>query len=367
MEFTGTAGSEKKTASSSHRHLKRMRSSSTFPARRVLVVDDDAGLRSLIRHSIEKNDFRTDVAGSVLETRAMLRQKRYAAVLVDLMLPDGRGEDVVQMLSLRYPDTAVVVMTGIDDARSAISTIKAGADDYLVKPVDAEVLKFSIERAIERRRDSMELDNYRQHLEERTREYTEKIQDSFINVVTSMAEALEAKDPYTKGHSLRVARYAKSIVMVMGGSESLQEDVYRAGLVHDIGKIGTSEEVLHKPGKLTDEEYEHIKQHPVLGVKILKPVLNDNIVLEAVRHHHERVDGKGYPDGLKDNEIPFAARILAVADAYDAMTSDRPYRSAMPKEKALSIIREVTGTQLSPRPVRAFFEVIRIREGINHV
>jgi len=199
-------------------------------------------------------------------------------------------------------------------------------------------------------------------MEEKVKQQTEVVRKSFLNVVSSLAEALEAKDPYTRGHSQRVAHYAQKIVKSMGGSDTLQEDLYQAGLVHDLGKIGIQEGVLLKPSRLDDDEYNHVKKHPELGVRIMKPVIQDNILLEAVRYHHERVDGRGYPDGLKGSAIPFAAQIIAVADAYDAMTSDRPYRSGMPLSEARDELRKVVGTQLAERPVLAFLEVLEEEE-----
>ena len=228
---------------------------------------------------------------------------------------------------------------------------------FLVKPIDSALLGLLIDRAIDHRVSRTELSAYRKHLEDMVREKTDAIHNSFINVIAALAEALEAKDPYTRGHSQRVAQLGRRIAMRLGASDTLQEDIYRAGLVHDLGKIGIRESVLLKPDRLTPEEFEHIKEHPDLGVRIVHPVIQDNLILEAIRHHHERVDGQGYPDGLKGSEIPFVAQALAVADAYDAMTSDRPYRKAMPPGMATAILKKVAGTQLSERAVKAFLDV----------
>jgi len=306
---------------------------------RVLVVDDDRGMRSMIGRFLEKAGHECDLCGLIAEARDFLEDNAYAAALVDIMLPDGKGDDLLKPLADAHPWTAVIVLSGMDDAAFAIKTMKSGADDYLIKPVEPAVLQFSLERALRHRRSMME-----------------KV--SFIDAIASLVEALEAKDMYTRGHSQRVAEYSQRIAAMMGESGDYLDDIFRAGLVHDLGKIGTKEEVLHKPGKLTEKEYDHIKEHPVLGVKILNPIIHDPFLIDAVRHHHERVDGRGYPYGIGGSDIPPVARILAVADAYDAMTSDRPYRKAMPVDKAKSIIGEVKGTQLCPDAVDAFFEVL---------
>lgn len=180
-----------------------------------------------------------------------------------------------------------------------------------------------------------------------------------VSFVRSMVCTLDAKDPYTRGHSERVARVARCIAVELGLSEQEVEDVHLSGILHDIGKIGIDDRVLRKPGRLTEEERLHIQEHPTIGYNILQGIENLRHVLPGVRHHHESWDGSGYPDGLRGNEIPQMARILAVADSYDAMGSDRPYRAGMPIEKVDAILREGAGEQWDPRVVDAYFRVRR--------
>lgn len=175
----------------------------------------------------------------------------------------------------------------------------------------------------------------------------ERLRKDVVTMVDSLAQALEARDPYTHGHSLRVADFSLMIAQDAGLSASEIETLKHGAALHDIGKIAIRQEVLHKPGRLTDEEFRHIMEHPVVGREILEPLEDFKPMLDVVYYHHERIDGRGYPEGLKGNQIPLLAQIVAVADTYDAMTSDRPYRSGMQPEKAFAVMREVAGQQLN--------------------
>jgi HD-GYP domain-containing protein (c-di-GMP phosphodiesterase class II) len=185
----------------------------------------------------------------------------------------------------------------------------------------------------------------------------QRLQETFRGVVRAMAVAVDAKSRWTAGHSIRVTRYAMELAQAIGLPESEIEKIQLSGLLHDLGKIGVPDAILDKPGKLTDEEWEIMKRHPIIGYEMLKDIWQlRGTVLDGVLYHHERIDGKGYPFGLKGDDIPFAGRLLAVADGFDAMTSDRPYRAGMPKEKALEILLENAGTQWDKELVKAFVE-----------
>ncbi|HEV8263041.1 MAG TPA: HD domain-containing phosphohydrolase, partial [Burkholderiales bacterium] len=215
-----------------------------------------------------------------------------------------------------------------------------GCNDFLNKPVDALEL-------VARTRSLMQLKLLTDQLE------------SAETVLRTLARTLEAKDSYTQGHSERVADYTARLAAAIGLSVEDQNRLRRAGLLHDIGKSAVRDSVLHKPGALTDEEFEHIKIHPVVGERILQDLKSAQPYLSTVRHHHERTDGTGYPDGLRGEAIPLDASLMAIADAYDAMTSHRPYRAAMPQEEALAILAENRGPQWDPEFVKAFVAMIR--------
>jgi putative nucleotidyltransferase with HDIG domain len=196
---------------------------------------------------------------------------------------------------------------------------------------------------------------YQAHLERQVREQGQRIQELFLQGVQMLARALEAKDAYTRGHSIRVSRYAVATATILGFREVEIDGIRLGGELHDIGKIGTREAVLHKAGSLTAEEFRQITEHPVLGERMLAPLAHESPdVLRIVRSHHERLDGRGFPDGLRGEKIPVEARIVAVADAFDAMTTRRPYRESRPAEDAMTELRRVAGTQLDPQAVEAF-------------
>jgi HD-GYP domain-containing protein (c-di-GMP phosphodiesterase class II) len=194
-------------------------------------------------------------------------------------------------------------------------------------------------------------------MEERVAELSEKLDQLFISSTFSLITILEAKDPYTKGHSLRVCDISTKIADYKWGPSTETKQVELAAKFHDIGKVGIREEVLHKSGRLTVEEFDHIKEHPIIAEKILAPIGRLKPVIKIIRHHHEWFDGSGYPDGLKGAAIPEGSRILALADTYDAMTSTRPYRAAMPAEKAAEEIKRNLGTQFCPQFGNLFLEL----------
>ena len=192
----------------------------------------------------------------------------------------------------------------------------------------------------------------------RERDLNDSLEDANVSLTESLVNALDARDPYSAGHSIAVAVYARDIATEIGLEPTTVQRIYLAGLLHDIGKIAVPDAILSKPAALTDEEFDEIKKHPVVGEQILAPSKHFQDILPAVRHHHERLDGKGYPDGLRDEEIPLEARIIAVADAYNAMTSERPYRDAMQPELACKILVQNQGMQHDPFLVNAFQRVL---------
>jgi putative two-component system response regulator len=242
---------------------------------------------------------------------------------MDVSMPRLDGFEACRRLKAdeRTHLVPVVLVTGLVAREDRIQGIAAGCDDFLTKPVDSEQL-------IARSRSLLRAKSLVDELER------------VENVLVSLATALDAKDNYTRGHSERVASYAEALGGAAGLGRLERRDLRRAGLLHDIGKIGTALEYLNKPGKLTTEEYEQVKLHPVIGYDICKPLRTMAPLLALIRGHHERLDGKGYPDGLRGDAIPVPLRCLTISDVYDALTSDRAYRAAMPREQALRVMRE---------------------------
>jgi len=321
---------------------------------RLLIVDDENGIRALLGINLSKMGYTWDEAGDAYQALEKIKQRCYSLVLLDISMPGMTGRELLPLIKEKCPDTAVIMATALTDASLAIKCMKEGAYDYLTKPFEFNNLESSIYRALEKRRLELENREYREHLEEKVEEQADKIRQSFFNAMTSLAYALEARDEYTSGHSNRVTVSALAISEKMEVEPAQTETIRLASMVHDIGKIGIKENVLNKPGKLTDEEYRHIKTHPEIGEHILQPVVDNKEIISIVRHHHERYDGKGYPDGLKADEIPLGARILAIADSYDAMTSQRPYRAALHHDDAVDELVKGKGTQFDPHMVDIF-------------
>ena len=324
---------------------------------KILVVDDQIPSRQIIVRRLTSEGYSCEEAADGQAALKKLVIGEFGIVLLDISLPGQSGTDVLHEIVSRFPDISVIMITSRNDAETVIETMKMGACDYIIKPVNLNEMPIRIRRALDRRKLVLENKEYRLRLEEKVKEQTEKIHSAFLNSITSLAFALEARDKYTSGHSQRVSKIALLICRRLGLPQDYVEKVTLAGLVHDIGKIGIKESILMKEGPLTDEEYSHIMAHSVIGEHILRPAIDDEEILKIVRHHHERYNGSGYPDGLSRQQIPLGARILAVADIYDAMTSDRPYRKALSPVAAIAELKEQTRNMLDPVVVDAFFQI----------
>jgi putative nucleotidyltransferase with HDIG domain len=323
----------------------------------ILVVDDEPVIRRLLRQKMISLGYACFEADSSRQAMEKMNESPADLVILDIMMPGGSGMELLPELKKAYPDAIVIMATAVGDADTAIKCVRLGAYDYFTKPYNLDEVALSVERALNTRRLELEVLDYQNNLEEKVKVQADKIRTSFMNAVTALALALDAKDGYTSGHSGRVSEISVVIAKELGMPDGSIENIRLAGLIHDIGKIGVKEEVLNKPGLLTPQEFEYIKTHPAIGERILKPIVEEQEILDIVRLHHERFDGKGYPDGLAGEQIPTGAAIMALADAYDAMTSDRPYRKSLGHAAAVSEIKKGSGTQFSPDAVEAFLRV----------
>lgn len=321
---------------------------------RILVVDDEATIREILKRTLESEGYQCDSASDAAEALTKIDGCTVDLVLSDIMMPGKSGVELLREIREKSPDTAVIMVTAVADAQTAINAMKQGASDYVTKPFNLVEVMLSVDRALEKKELLLANREYRMKLEEKVEQQTEEIRNTFLGAVKALAEALEAKDPYTNGHSMRVTELAVALARESGRSEEEQDRIRLAGLVHDIGKIGVPEEILHKPDRLTEQEFDFIKEHPGIGERILKPVIRDPEVLAIVLHHHERFSGGGYPEGLAGEDIPIGSRLMGVADAYDAMTSCRPYRNAMHPDKARSQLMANRGSQFDPEVVDLF-------------
>ena len=323
----------------------------------ILIVDALSSIRKVAFRRLTGAGYKCEEVADGEVALEVMSHREFALVLLDIAKPGKSGIEILSEIVRRYPDTAVITVTSRDDAETVIETMKMGACDCIIKPVSQKELPVRVRKALDRRRLMLENKEYRLHLEDKVKEQTEKIHNAFLNSITSLAFALEARDKYTSGHSQRVSKIAMLICQRLGLTREYTEKITLAGLVHDIGKIGIKESILMKKDRLSDEEFVHIKAHSVIGEHILRPAIADEKILEIVRHHHERYNGTGYPDRLAGKDIPQGARILAVADIYDAMTSDRPYRRALESRVAITELKEQSGIAFDPRVVDTFFRI----------
>jgi cyclic di-GMP phosphodiesterase len=328
-----------------------------------LVVDDEARLRQILMHLMRTDGFRCLEASNGVEALEQLERQPVTLVLSDLRMPRMDGLELLRQVRARFPDAAVMMITAVADVEVAVSCLALGAMDYLIKPFHLDEVRARVAQALERRRLVLENRDYQEQLEERVAAQASRLEEMFLAGVQALAEALELKDPYTRGHSIRVSQYSSIIARRLSLDDEIVRQIELGGHVHDIGKIGVREAVLNKTGQLTDEEYQHIMIHPLVGWKVLSPLLTDApVALNIVRSHHERLDGRGVPDGLTGDCIPLEARIAAAADAIDAMTSGRPYRgSELTLEAAIEELQRNSGTQFDPEVVHAV--VTASREG----
>lgn len=326
----------------------------------ILVVEDEDSVRSLLLRKLTRAGFTAVGAADGIEALALLREQDFGVVMSDINMPRLNGLELLQIIREAYPDAVVIMVTAYGDLEHAIAAMRLGASDYVVKPFDLDQLMNAVRQALRLRQRNLA----RKYIEFQSRSHrpddTER--QLLLSTVMALANSLEAKDPYTVGHSQRVATLAERLARALGLPESETQYIRMAGLLHDIGKIGISEAVINKPGPLSPSEYAHIQTHPLISERILVPVAELNGALRMIRNHHERWDGSGYPDGLKELQIPLGARILAIADAYDAMTSQRPYRPALTHEVALREIAKGAGRHFDPSLSRLFLKLIEQQE-----
>jgi putative two-component system response regulator len=330
--------------------------SSNGATARCLIVDDDAQVRHVLSRVITTHGLSTIEASSGVDALSTLEREGEVPVCIsDIHMPEMDGVSFLREAIKRYPDMAIIMLTGVAEVNSAVECLKLGALDYISKPVMVEEVRARLDKALEKRQ--LILDNrfYQQALEGRVRDLDQRNRNSLINGVQMLVHALEAKDAYTSGHSSRVSRYATKSAVLLGFTDDALEHIRLGGELHDIGKIGTREDILNKPGPLTAPEFEHVKMHTTLGEKILAPFLTESpIVLRIARSHHERIDGSGFPDSLRGDQIPLEARIVAVVDAFDAMTTNRAYRPSRPAPEAVQELRRCAGVHFDPEVVEAF-------------
>lgn len=313
---------------------------------RVLVADDSASVRMLLQNELREEGFIVEIAANGVEALDKMKDFKPNLIITDLMMPKMDGADLLRAVKQdeEFRNIPVVVMSSLSDKPIMRRLMRAGAATFLVKPFSTNQLSIVIEEIFS--------SNFRLLLEEKERLRMEH--ELTLAAIGSLVQALEARDPMTRGHSERVAQIALGIGEELGFTPAQLDRLLLIGRLHDLGKIGVRDNVLLKKDRLTDTEYEHVKDHSNVVANILRPIRSLHDILEVTQFHHERWDGRGYPSGLKGEEIPLQARLVAVADVYEAITAERPYRDSMPRRVAVDIIQDERGRQLCPTCVDAF-------------
>jgi putative nucleotidyltransferase with HDIG domain len=330
----------------------------------VLVLDDEAAVCALLSERLTMEGYDCKTCSSGEEALATMQREPFDLVISDIRMPGMSGMEFLAEAHQRHSHSAYVMVTAEDDLRVAIQAMKQGAADYLVKPIQLEALLGSVERALEVKRMEAELENYRRNLEEKVGARTKQLQSAMRRIELTYDETLEAlgaaldlRDTETAGHSERVRRYCLKMARAIECSAEEQKQISRGAYLHDIGKIGTPDSILLKEGKLTPEETAIMQAHVRIGYDLVCRIAFLAPAAAIVLTHQERYDGTGYPQGLIGSEIPIGSRIFAVADTLDAMTSDRPYRRALPLSAARAEIQRESGRQFDPEVVRVFLSI----------
>lgn len=331
---------------------------------RVLAVDDEPAACKLLSLILTAPAFHCTTACTAEEALVALQREPFDAVISDLQMPGLSGMELLTEVRHNHPHMAFLVTTGVDDVDVGVKAMRSGADDYLVKPLRESTVVASLENALHKRRLEREVEKYRLHLEEMVTERTEqlrsaldRVEQSYEDTLQALGAAIDLRDNETEGHSQRVCQYSLEIARAMGWQDKQLGTLARGAYLHDIGKLGVPDGILLKPGPLTPEERKIMQRHAQIGFDLVKdiPFLAD--ATDVVLMHHERFDGTGYPQGLKGEAIPMSARIFAIADTLDAVTSERPYQRASSFESAREIIRCLSGTAFDPQVVNVFLSI----------
>jgi response regulator RpfG family c-di-GMP phosphodiesterase len=323
----------------------------------VTVVDDEPMAQDVLVRAARSWRFDCQTASTAEQALEMLERQLTPIVVTDLRMPGRGGLWLVQQIRRRWPEVGIIVLTAGHDADATNECLAAGAHHYFFKPIKLDEFRHVLETAWRSYHAEKEARQHRDDLERAVRRQTRRVRKTFLSALTSLVRTVEERDQYTAGHSRRVRAYSMHLARALGFDRKQKRLLSLSAQLHDVGKVGIPDAILNKPGKLTEEEFAVVRQHPETGERIVTPVVRNRDVLAGIRGHHERLDGSGYPDGLKGDQIPLFAKLIAIPDCFDAMTTSRAYRDAMPVLQALEIIRAGSGTHFEPDLVRAFVEV----------
>jgi len=324
----------------------------------ILVVDDEEQVRRMLGRMLQRHGYGFIPAADAAEARKCLDDQTFDLVLCDVKMPGESGIDLAKDIGAQYEDTAVIMLTAVDDSEVARGAIEAGVYGYILKPFKPNEVIINIRNALRRRDLEMANRSYRRNLERMVEERTVRLRETMEGIIRAMSLTVESRDPYTSGHQQRVAGLAGAMAKEMGFSNDQAQGIRLAGMIHDLGKISVPTDILTKPTRLTDIEFALIKSHSQVGYDILKEIEFPWPIARMVHQHHEKMDGSGYPLGLSGEDILPGARILCIADVVEAMASHRPYRPALGLEKAMEEISANSGKRYDPEAAKVCLRLI---------
>jgi len=320
----------------------------------VTVVDDEPYARDVLVRAARSWHYGCQAATSAEHAVKLLEERPTPILITDLRMPGRGGVWLVREVQKRWPDVSIIVITAGHEEDAVNQCLEAGAHHYFLKPIKLDEFRHVLETTLRTYHIRREQKRLRRQLERTVQRRTRQVRQTYLSAIDSLIRTLEARDPYTSGHSMRVRVFAERLGQFLQLEARQLQQLSLAAKLHDIGKVGVPEAILNKPAKLTEEEIAVVRTHPEMGERILSPIIHNRTVLAAIRGHHERFDGQGYPDGLAGEHIPFLARILTIVDCFDALTSSRAYRDAMPQQQAADVIRSGSGTMFDPALMSAF-------------
>lgn len=324
---------------------------------KILVIDDELETCELLKDVLEKEGYRVSIAVTAREGLNLMKQSMPDLVLCDIVMGEMNGISFLGKLRKINEDIPVVIISAYGSYDNVIRALELGARDFIAKPFKPNAVVDIIKKVIKTARAPAE--KKEKMIKGELSPIRRLLRDSYMSILKSFAVILESKDPYIREHSMRVTKYAVMLAKGIGLKQDEVEIIENTAYFHDIGKVGISDAILLKPDKLTAEEWQDMKKHPNIGYEIIEPLKVLHIALPGIKHHHERFDGKGYPDGLKGETIPLSARILAIADAYEALTANRPYRKARSADEAVDELKRCSGTQFDPVLIDAFIKALK--------
>jgi putative two-component system response regulator len=327
------------------------------PKGHVLVVDDETYIQEILKATLEQEGFECVVAGNADSALASLTSRNFDVALCDIRMPGKPGMELLREIKAGFPEVVVIMITALDSTGTAIESMRLGAYDYIVKPFNLDQVLISVNRALDKRRLENINREYHRYLTQIADERAAETRRLFYSITQAFVHLLDLRTPFNEGHAARVAEQSRYVARELKMTEDGVRKVYLAALLHDVGTILVDDVLLNKRGTLSPDEQKRLQERTGMADDVLKPILNDDEVLKCIRHKRERYDGTGYPSHLKGNLIPLGARVIAVVEAFDAITMGRPYRPPQSPEKAIEELVRCAGTQFDPQVVTIFSDL----------